>query len=117
MATVVSLKGIETVAFDPVVNSYMKLKLPQGAYITPQLLFCGASPGFCDFSICAIMSSNALATLLSYAALASVHPHLNFSDNLRPSSRLTCRCSGRKSLLFPTITIGTDSVPCTQKGG
>ena len=77
-----------------------------------QLLFSGASPGFCDFSIWAISSSKARPTFSLYRALASVHPHWSFSDSFLPSSALTCRCSGRKSLLLPTMTIGTDSVPC-----
>jgi hypothetical protein len=60
------------------------------------------------------MSSKALATLVSYAALASVHPQSSRSDNLRPSSKLTCLWSGLRSLLLPTMTMGTDSVPCGQ---
>lgn len=72
-----------------------------------------ASAGFWDFSICPIRSSKALETFSLYLALASVHPHWYFSDSLLPSSAVTWRCSGRRSLLFPTITIGTVSVPCS----
>lgn len=86
-----------------------------GCYMTRQLLFSGASPGFCDFSICAIKSSNARPTFSLYRALASVHPHWIVSDSFLPSSGLTCRCSGRRSLLLPTMTMGTDSVPCAQR--
>lgn len=84
--------------------------------MSTQLLFWGASPGACAFSISAIISSNALATLVSYAALASVQPHCSLSPSLRPSSTLTWRCSGRRSLLLPTMTMGTDSVPWRQSG-
>lgn len=76
-----------------------------------QLLFSGASPGFCDFSIWPMSISNALPTFSLYRALASVHPHWIFSESFCPSSAVTWRCSGRRSLLLPTMTIGTDSVP------
>lgn len=83
-------------------------------YMTRQLLFSGASPGFCDFSICPTRSSKARPTFSLYRALASVHPHWSLSDSFFPSSGLTCRCSGRRSLLLPTMTMGTDSVPCAR---
>ena len=70
------------------------------------------SLGFSPFSICSTISSNALVTFSLYRALASVKTHLNFSANSLPCSAVTWRCSGRRSLLLPTIVIGTQSVPC-----
>ena len=69
------------------------------------------SPGFCDFSTSAIMSSKAFETFSLYRALASVHAHLNSSARALPFSGWTCRCSGLRSLLLPTMTMGTHSVP------
>lgn len=80
-------------------------------HIKTHLLPPTSSPGFCVFSICPINSSNALATFSSYLALASVHAHLNFSQSAFPSSGVTCRCSGRRSDLLPTMQMGTESVP------
>lgn len=70
--------------------------------------------GFWDFSICPIIKSNALETLKSRKALASVKAQWMSSANCRPSSRETWRCSGFKSLLLPTITKGTSSAPCCR---
>jgi len=69
------------------------------------------SLGFWAFSICPIMSSNALVTFSLNRALASVLAHLNSSASFLPSSTVTWRCSGRKSLLLPTMTMGTHSEP------
>lgn len=80
-------------------------------YMRAHLFPPAGSPGFCPRSISPIMSSNAFATFSLYRALASVHAHLNSSPSARPSSLLTWRCSGRKSALFPTMTMGTESVP------
>ena len=68
--------------------------------------------GFWDFSISPIICSKALATLVFNRALASVKLQLNSSASFFPSSTGTCRCSGLRSLLLPTITSGTQSAPC-----
>lgn len=83
-------------------------------HMTAHLLPPVGSLGFCDFSICPIMSSNALVTFSLYRALASVHAQAHFSASCLPSSGVTWRCSGRRSLLLPTITTGTHSVPYVQ---
>lgn len=80
-------------------------------YITMHLFPPVGSPGFWDFSTSAIINSNAFDTFSLYRALASVQAHLNSSANALPSSGCTCLCSGLRSLLFPTITSGTHSVP------
>ena len=67
--------------------------------------------GFCDFSISSMSSSKALATWTSYRALASVQAQPNLSASFLPSSVLTWRCSGRRSLLLPTMQMGTFSLP------
>ena len=85
-------------------------------HITAHLLPPVGSLGFCDFSISAIMRSKALDTFSLYRALASVHTQRNSSAIFFPSSAVTCRCSGRKSLLLPTMTRGTQSAPYMNKG-
>lgn len=91
--------------------------LSQGAdtvYMTLHLLPPVGSPGFCDFSISAIICSNAFPTFLFNRALASVKLQLNSSANFLPSSAWTWRWSAFRSLLFPTMTKGTQSAPCQQ---
>ena len=83
-------------------------------YMTLHLLPPVGSPGFCDFSISAINCSNAFPTLLFSRALASVKLQLNSSANRLPSSAWTWRWSAFRSLLFPTMTNGTQSAPCEQ---
>ena len=83
-------------------------------YITLHLLPPVGSPGFCDLSISAIICSNALPTFSSNRALASVKLQLNSSANLMPSSAWTWRWSAFRSLLFPTMTNGTQSAPYQQ---
>lgn len=83
---------------------YMMLHLPPPV----------GSPGFCNFSISAIICSNAFPTLWFNRALASVKLQLNSSANFLPSSAWTWRWSAFRSLLFPTITRGTQSAPCQQ---
>ena len=83
-------------------------------YMTLHLLPPVGSPGFCDFSISAIICSNAFPTLIFNRALASVKLQLNSSANLLPSSAWTWRWSAFRSLLFPTMTKGTQSAPCQQ---
>jgi hypothetical protein len=80
-------------------------------YIRTHLESPDGSLGFSPFSICSIMSSNDLVTFSLYRALASVKAHLNFSASSLPFSTVTWRCSGRRSLLLPTMVIGTHSVP------
>ena len=80
-------------------------------YIIEQVRPPVGSLGFCAFSTSAIMSSNALVTFSLYRALASVQAHRNSVPSCFPSSIDTCRCSGRRSLLFPTMTRGTHSAP------
>lgn len=81
-------------------------------HITVHLLPPVGWDGFWDRSISPIIRSNVLSTLYPRRALASVNAQLNSSPNCRPSSRETCRCSGLRSLLFPTIARGTESAPC-----
>lgn len=83
--------------------------------MTLHLLAPVGSPGFCDFSISAIICSNAFPTLLFNRALASVKLQLNSSANFLPSSAWTWRWSAFRSLLFPTMTNGTQSAPCTSQ--
>ena len=83
-------------------------------YMTLHLLPPVGSPGFCDFSISAIICSNAFPTLLFNRALASVKLQLNSSANFLPSSAWTWRWSAFRSLLFPTMTKGTQSAPYRQ---
>ena len=70
--------------------------------------------GFWDFSTSSMSSSNALETFSSYRALASVQAQPTLSASFLPSSELTCRCSGRRSLLLPVMQMGTLSVPCKR---
>ena len=83
-------------------------------YMTLHLLPPVGSLGFCDFSISAIICSNAFPTLLFNRALASVKLQLNSSANFLPSSAWTLRWSALRSLLFPTMTRGTQSAPYGQ---
>ena len=83
-------------------------------YMTLHLLPPVGSPGFCDFSISAIICSNAFPTLLFNRALASVKLQLNSSASFLPSSAWTWRWSALRSLLFPTMTKGTQSAPYGQ---
>ncbi len=69
------------------------------------------SLGFCDLSTWASSCSKALVTFWLWRALASVKEQLNLSASFLPSSALTCRCSGRRSLLLPTMTSGIHSTP------
>lgn len=80
-------------------------------HITTHLLPPGGSLGLLDFSISPIIISNDFDTFSLYLALASVHGHLNSSPNFLPCSDVTCRCSGRKSDLLPTMIMGTQSAP------
>lgn len=83
-------------------------------YMMLHLLPPVGSPGFCDFSISAIICSNAFPTFSFNRALASVKLQLNSSANFLPSSAWTWRWSAFRSLLFPTMTNGTQSAPCQQ---
>ena len=83
-------------------------------YMTLHLLPPVGSPGFCDFSISAIICSKAFPTLLFNRALASMKLQLNSSANFLPSSAWTWRWSAFRSLLFPTMTNGTQSAPCQK---
>lgn len=80
-------------------------------HITTHLLPPGGSLGLLDFSISPIIISNDFDTFSLYLALASVHGHLNSSPSFLPCSDVTCRCSGRKSDLLPTMIMGTQSAP------
>ena len=64
-----------------------------------------------DFSVSESISSNAFVTLELSLALASVKLQLNSPASFKPSSAGTCRSSGFRSLLFPTITIGAHFSP------
>ena len=70
--------------------------------------------GSCDFSISAIIISNALATLVLFLALVSTQPHLSSCASFCPCSGAILRFASATSLLLPTITIGTESAPCRQ---
>lgn len=95
-------------------NPYHVHHINDTVYITLHLLPPVGSPGVCDFSISAIICSNAFPTLVFNRALASVKLQLNSSANFLPSSACTWRWSAFRSLLFPTITSGTQSAPCQQ---
>lgn len=95
-------------------NPYHVHHITDTVYITLHLLPPVGSPGFCDFSISAIICSNAFPTLVFNRALASVKLQLNSSANFLPSSACTWRWSAFRSLLFPTMTNGTQSAPCQQ---
>ena len=67
-----------------------------------------------DFSVSETTSSKALATLELSLALASVKLQLKVRASCSPSSAGTCRSSGLRSLLFPTIAIGAHDSPCHE---
>ena len=92
----------------------MQEKLSRSArvgYIVIHLLPPVGSLGFWDFSTSVIICSNALVTLVLSRALASVKAHLNSSARSRPSLMGTCLRSALRSLLLPTMTMGTQSAP------
>lgn len=95
-------------------NAYPVHHNADPVYITLHLLPPVGSPGFCDFSISATICSNAFPTLVFNRALASVKLQLNSSANFLPSSAWTWRWSAFRSLLFPTMTNGTQSAPYEQ---
>jgi hypothetical protein len=79
-------------------------------YMTRHLLPPAGSLGFWLLSISWIIRSNALSTFSLYRALVSVQAHLNSAASALPSSGVTWRCSGRRSDLLPTMTMGTQSM-------
>lgn len=91
------------------------LNLSKDPYIRMHLPLPAGAVGFCMRSISSMSSSKAFATLTSNLALASVQGQPSSAAMRIPSSFCTWRCSGRRSVLLPIITIGTFSEPCSRR--
>lgn len=88
-----------------------KRRMDAIVYITRHLLGCGSGPPSCvPLSVSPNIASNAFATFALCLALTSIHAALSCCANCLPSASETCLWTC-KSLFWPTMRQGTDSVP------